>query len=304
VPATTLVTGPGRWPTFLVIGAYKAGTTTLHHVLRAHPQVFVPPRQEPNYFAFADEPDPTNPAWAKAVHSEADYKALFAAADDARAVGEVSPEYLLNPAAPEAIARRVPAVTLIAVLRNPVDRAFSDWTMYRREGVEPLDFDAALAQQAARRARGEAHGGYLTVGLYADQLDRYYSRFDKSRLHIALYDDITADPAGAYAGIFRAIGVDEHQVKLRDEVHNVGAVPSTRVDHVAYKLRAGVRPLTRRLPLAGLRRRASVLLDERLTRPTLDPATRAELVEHFRPDIERLQALIGRDLSMWLRATE
>ena len=301
MPASAFMSAPGRWPTFLVIGAYKAGTTTLHHVLRAHPQVFVPTRQEPSYFAFADRPDPRNPAWSKSVRDEASYRALFAEAGDAGAVGEVSPEYLFNPAASDAIARRLPEVTLIAVLRNPVDRAFSDWTMYRRDGVERLEFAEALAEQEARRARGEPTGNYLAAGAYADQLERYLSRFRPDQLHITLYDDVTADATAAYAAIFRALGVDPAAAPPVASVHNVGTVATSPVDQLAFRTRARLRPVARRLPLRGLRRRASAALDERLRRPTLDAAARARLVEYFSGDIERLQSLIGRDLSRWLR---
>jgi hypothetical protein len=295
------VSAAGRWPTFLVIGAYKAGTTTLHHVLRAHPQVFVPDRREPSYFAFADATDPSNPAWHRSVRDEADYLALFAGAEDAKAVGEVSPEYLLHPAAPAAIASRIPDVTLLAVLRDPAERAFSDWVMYRREGHEPLSFEAALDVQDERRARGEPTGFYLAGGQYADQVARFIDAFGRDRLHVWLYEDVTRDADAAYAEMFSAIGVDPTAARPQREHHNVGAVPVRALDRLAYSARTRLRPLTGRLPLAGARRRLSAVLDERLVKPTPEPGARARLVAHFRPDVERLQDLIGRDLSEWLR---
>jgi len=295
------VSAAGRWPTFLVIGAYKAGTTSLHHVLRAHPDVFVPARREPSFFAFVDAPEPTNPAWASAVRDESEYLALFADAGSATAAGEVSPEYLLHHAAPQSIARRLPDVTLLAVLRNPVDRAFSDWVMYRREGQEKLTFEDALGVQEARQAVGDATGFYLATGQYADQIARYQDRFGRDQLHVWLYEDISTDPASAYAEMFAAIGVDPRPPQTVHEHHNLGAVPAGAVDRFAYSARTRLRPLTRRLPLAGVRRRFSSVLDERLVRPQLDASTRARLIEHFRADIERLQELIGRDLAAWLR---
>ncbi len=290
-----------RWPTFLVIGAYKSGTTTLHHLFRAHPQVFVPEFREPSYFAFADGPDPTNPTWGRAVREEADYRALFAAAGDATAVGEVSPEYLRTPAAAHSIARRIPDVTLLAVLRNPIDRAFSDWVMYRREGLDKLDFPAALDVQEERRARGEPTGFYLATGHYAEQLSHYVDVFGRERLHVWLYDDVSSDPRAAYAEMFTAIGVDPVVADLPLDWHNVGSVPASAQDRFAYAARARLRPLTSRLPLAGVRRRVSEKLEARMVRPSMDAATRAKLVAHFRPDIERLQRLLDRDLSTWLR---
>jgi hypothetical protein len=296
------VSAAGRWPTFLVIGAYKAGTTSLHHVLRAHPQVFVPERREPSFFAFADAADPTNPAWARCVRDEAEYHSMFAPADGALAVGEVSPEYLLHPSAAASIARRVPDVTLLAVLRNPADRAFSDWVMYRREGTEKLDFEAALDVQEERHRRGEPTGFYLATGAYAEQVRRYVDVFGSDRLHIWLYEDVSADADRAYAEMFTAIGVDPTVPQQTREHHNLGAVPVGTRDRLAYTARTRLRPLTSKLPLAGARRRLSAKLDERLVRPSLDPATRRRLVEHFRRDVESLQDLIGRDLSSWLRS--
>jgi predicted GNAT superfamily acetyltransferase len=290
-----------RWPDFLVIGAYKSGTTALHHMLRAHPQVFVPARREPSYFAFADELDRSYPTWTRAVRDEQEYLSLFAGAEAAKAVGEVSPEYLLNPAAAPSLAKRLPHVTLLAVLRNPVDRAFSDWAMYRREGVESLAFEDALRVQDERRARGDATGYYLTGSEYAEQVARYHNVFGRTRLRVWLYDDIVRDSDAAYAEILTAIGVEPQVPATQLEHYNIGMVPVSGPDRLVYALRVRLRPVTRRLPFASARSRVSAQLDARLQRPELDPETRAWLVEHFRPDVERLQDLIDRDLSAWLR---
>jgi hypothetical protein len=101
--------------------------------------------------------------------------------------------------------------------------------------------------------------------------------------------------------MFAAVGVDPNAPHLGSEHHNLGAVPVRAVDRIAYAARTRLRPVTRRLPFAGVRRRISGVLDERLMRPELDPETRAKLVVHFRADVERLQQLIDRDLSGWLR---
>jgi hypothetical protein len=290
-----------RWPTFLVIGAYKAGTTTVHHALRAHPDVFVPLQKEPSFFAFADAPDPASPAYERAVRDEAAYTALFADAGTATAVGEVSPEYLVNPEAPAAIAQRCPNVELIAVLRNPVDRAWSDWLMYVRDGRERDDFARALTLQEQRQRAGEPTGHYLSTGEYADQLVRYLARFPREQLHVWLYDDLDSNPDRVMREMFTALGVDPHVSPTTAQRHNVGGVPSTVRDRVLLGARNRYRPVLRRLPLAGLRRRVSSTLDERLVRPSIDPDVRATLLEHFRQDIERVQELLDRDLSIWMR---
>jgi hypothetical protein len=288
------------WPTFLVIGAYKSGTTALHHALRVHPEVFVPAYKEPGYFAFADRADPGNPAYGRSVHDEARYLALFDdAPTDARAVGEVSPEYLLNPAAPASIARRVPDVKLLAVLRHPVDRAFSDWVMYVRDGRERHSFVDAIEMQDERRARGDATGHYLEAGEYGRQLHRYLERFPREHLNVWLYDDLVADEVQTLREVYSAIGVDA-TVRLPTQQHNVGHLPASRRDRALLTVRTRARPVLGRLPLAGVRARLSRSLEDRLVQPTLDPEVRAQLTERFRPDIERLQERLGRDLSAWL----
>jgi hypothetical protein len=283
-----------------VIGAYKSGTTALHHALRAHPEVFVPESKEPSFLAFADVPDPSNPAYSRAVRDEAAYLSLFRDAGSASAVGEVSPEYLLNPAAAESIARRIPDVTLLALLRNPVDRAFSDWVMYVRDGTERAEFARALEMQDERRRRGEPTGNYLGTGEYARQLSRYVERFPREQVHVWLYDDLVADPVRMMRQVFQALGVDpDVDVTLGD--HNVGSVPTSTRDRVLLSARTRLRPILGGLQLAGLRRRASRSLEGRLVHPEMERETRRMLVEHYRSDIEALQTLLGRDLSVWLQ---
>lgn len=273
----------------------------VHHALRAHPDVFVPEQKEPSFFAFVDEPDPANPTYERAVRDESSYTALFAGAGTASAVGEVSPEYLVNPAAPPAIACRIPNAQLITILRNPVDRAWSDWLMYVRDGREHEEFVRALELQEPRRRAGEATGHYLSTGEYADQLGRFLALFPREQLHVWLYDDLDSDPDRVIGEVFGAIGVDPDVRATTAERHNVGGVPSSTRDRVLLSARDRLRPVLGHLPLAGLRRRVSSTLDSRLERPTIDPDVRAKLVDHFRPDIERVQVLLDRDLSIWMR---
>ncbi|MFL6238327.1 MAG: sulfotransferase family protein [Actinomycetes bacterium] len=291
---------PERWPDFLVIGAYKSGTTSVHHVLRAHPEVFVPERKEPNFFAFVDDPDDQNPAREGSVLTEADYRALFAAGGSARAVGEVSPEYMLNPSAAPSIARRIPTATLLAVLRNPVDRAFSDWVMYVREGQERETFSTALQLQTERRRDRLATGNYLAAGDYATQLEPYLRLFGSGQVHIWLYDDLAAQAEVVYAEMYAAIGVDPSVPLPAATTYNPGEVPSSPGARLAMSVRRRVRASRRPLPLASLRARLSARLEQRLVRPTMEPAAREQLVEHYRPGVQRLQDLIDRDLSHWL----
>ena len=293
-----------RWPTFLVIGAYKSGTTALHHALRSHPDVFVPERKEPDYFAFGDlvpNADAHDPAYAGAVRRAADYHALFAGADAATAVGEVSPAYLASPAAASAIARVVPGVTLLAVLRNPVDRAYADWLMYVRDGRESASFRDAIDAQEERARRGDPTGRYLSTGAYAVQLERYLEVFPREQVHVWTHDEFEHDPDRVLGEMYVAIGVDPARAGPRDDVrHNRDALPATRRDRMLLTARMRLRPVLAHLPLGGLRRRMSSSLDARLVRPDLDAETRALLTERMREEIVALGRLVDLDVTPWL----
>ncbi|MDA9981895.1 sulfotransferase [Gammaproteobacteria bacterium] len=179
-------------PNFIIIGGVKSGTTALYHYLAEHSQVYMSPIKEPNFFLF----ERTHPMQHLAMrdHYEAKffelalvnsatsweaYQALFNGVMKEKAVGEASAGYLHAKQVPERIFRYTPNVKLIAILRAPVERAFSHFLFFIRLGVEPTyDFSKAIRTQNCRTER------YIEVGQYYRALKRYFSLFDKSRIKI------------------------------------------------------------------------------------------------------------------------
>jgi hypothetical protein len=156
--APTAVNNRTRLPSFLVVGAAKSGTTALHEYLRQHPQIFMSPIKETNFFAL----DGTRPSFggprAEILNNDAiwrfeDYARLFSGVTDERAIGEVCPRYLFTAGTACRIKRRLPEVRIVAVLRNPADRAFSGFSMYRRDGLEPAATLAEAITDEPRRVR-------------------------------------------------------------------------------------------------------------------------------------------------------
>jgi hypothetical protein len=297
-------------PTFLVIGAYKAGTTSVHHYLSQHPDVYVPRRKEPNYFAFGDVAVPvgapaatgptSHPAAAAAVTRREDYVRLFDEVAGERAVGEVSPEYLVNERACEAIRAELPDVRLVAVLRNPVERAFSDYLMYRRDGVEPdADFGRALDQQEARRRRGEPTGWYVETGFYGRQLARYYDAFPREQLDVHLFDDLTTDPDGTMGAIFTFLGVEPMPLRSVDQ-YNASGVPRNPLLAAALRSRRWLGAPAKKLLPDRWRPALERIVQRGLDRPSLAPEHRARLIDTYGDDVRLLERLTGRDLSPWL----
>ena len=304
-------------PNFFIVGAQKAGTTSLYHYLNQHPQIYMSPIKEPFFFDhemnsegevvrrdFGGRRQP--PRFANIE----EYRALFEGVEDEKAVGEATPLYIYAPGTPNRIERYVPGAKSIALLRHPADRAYSAFLYAVRIGAEPLtDFAQALREEP-RRIRNRWHYvfHYRSRGLYYRQLKRYYEVFGRERLGVWLYEDLREDPASVAQSVFRFLEVDDTFASDTSSKHNPAGVPASvparaamrATDRAVGVLRKVVGPTSSILPPAFEMRR---LVQSRVLTepPPIDPGLREELTFSYKEDILRLQDLIGRDLSTWLR---
>lgn len=318
-------------PTFLVIGAAKSASTSLHDYLGQHPDIYMSPMKEPNFFAF-DGATPLfryppecngkggavrarlrNSTLRNRIGSLEQYRCLFAGAARQRALGESSVNYLYSKDAPRLIRLHVPEVRLIAILRNPVERAYSRFLHARRDGLEPLpDFAEALAAEDQRIADGYAPvWHYRNRGYYHDQLQRYFHLFARKRIHIMLYDDFCRDSLAQIQALFRFLEVDPSFIPDMSRHLNVSGKPriearSWLLDDLLNTSNPVKTCVKRVLPPAALKSLRSLIIrcNAKQTVPLryapMSPALRGELKNDFRSDILKLQDLIGRDLSGWL----
>ena len=297
-----------RLPNFLVIGAAKSGTTALYHFLRQHPQVYMSPEKEPRFFICEGRPPDYRGPYEDGlinkmtIWKREDYEALFAGARDQLARGEATPSYLWFPGAPERIQALLPRARLVAILRQPADRAFSHYMMHRRDGREPLSFEDALRAEPERLAAHWYWGRYRQAGYYHRHLSRYYDRFAREQIRVYLYDDLVRDPAALLRDLFGFLGVDEGvtvNTGVRYNLSGIIASPLLRAIWAGTnRPRAFIRPL---VPRRLRQRVAGFFTTRKMIRLAMREETRAELMADYREDILKLQDLIGRDLSNWLR---
>ncbi len=289
-------------PSFLVIGAAKAGTTALYWYLAEHPAVFMSPVKETNYFAFGTDAggrllygDPERHQFP--VRSRSDYEALFAEAGEAVAIGEASPIYLECPQAAGRIREMIPKARLVCALRQPVDRAYSDYLMFLRSRGLPFDPARELAA-SARWATPDSH--WMRIGRYHEQLSRYYAAFPPDRIHVFLFDDLTRSPLGVMQGLYRFLGVEPSFVPDFDTPHNVGGMPSSRLLERLFTnraIRTAVQPWVPTRAVNYVRRLRTRNMQKA---PSLPLELKQELTAHFRDDIGKTSELIGRSLDHWL----
>src|SRR5881398_2123099 len=210
-------------PDFLIIGAQKAGTTALYAYLREHPAITGPPWKEVSFF---DRHYRRGAAWYRGNFPNRLYLRRVHARSGARPiVGEASPSYIFHPLAPERVATLAPNVRLIALVRNPIDRALSHYHHEVALGREPLSFEAALDAEPDR-TRGEeerlvrepgyfSHAWwnytYLARGRYADQLERWLALFPREQMLVLASDDLAAAPAEAHGRVLEFLGRSPHE---------------------------------------------------------------------------------------------
>jgi sulfotransferase family protein len=298
-------------PTFLIIGAAKAGTNALYHDLRQHPQIYMSPWKEPKFFAFESEADlgfraanGDAPMNATVVLDRDEYERLFAGARREAVLGEASPHYLYVEKAPRRIRELVPDMKVVAILRNPVDRAFSSYLHLVRDNLEPLDFGAALDAEPERIAQNYALlYRYTDAGFYTRQLERYEALFPPEQLLVLLYDDLRSDPEGTCRRIFSFLGVDEDFVPDMAGEYNRSGIPKNRLMHRLLNPSA---PLKRRLwnvtPHFARERLLDAqtkMVNRNLERQVIPPRERERLENVFGEEVAALEKRLGRDLSHW-----
>jgi hypothetical protein len=300
-------------PNFLIIGAGKSGTTSLYHYLKQHPEVYMSPVKEPKFFALEGKtldfcgPGDDVHMNRKSITDIGAYRALFRGVTNEKAVGEASTLYLYSPEAPVRIKHHIPHARLIAILRNPVDRAFSSYLHCIRDRGEPLgDFAQALHEEEGRIENGWGPiWHYKNVGFYSAQLERYFDMFGRDQIKVFLYEDLKGDPVGVLRSIFRFVGVDDKHPPDISLKHNISGVPRSRLVHELLNKPNLIKSTFRPLLPAKLRKRFNHnLTDINLVRPQLSPEVRGRLIETYTEDILRVQELIDRDLSCWLEGHE
>lgn len=297
----------GRLPDFLVIGAFKSGTTSLVDYLGQHPKIFMPWLQEPNYFAFAQDSESTSPTPEIEWHGRyrrprartlTQYEGLFADAPADCVVGECSPAYLRSPHAAARIAKTMPDARLLAVLRNPVERAYSDYQAFVRDSLEHDDFETAIARDHSAKAGHQ----YVMTGFYGAQVQLYVTAFSRGRLKVVLSEDLRADRRAVLDDVCGWLGVPSEgwDPDLTTD-KNVSGRPRNRGVALAYRARRRLRPWLKPIVPSWAQRRADRSLAAGLVREDVPLAARHSLVEIYRDDVALLESLIERDLSSWLR---
>jgi hypothetical protein len=311
-------------PNFFLVGAPKAGTTSLYQFLGQHPEIYLSPIKEPGYFAGELRPENFRPDLQPRMMGElratreflagpmleqryggfvvdwTDYLRLFVRAENQKAIGEGSVHYLWSPSAARNIAARIPGARILMLLRDPSSRAYSQYLHGVTAGVIGTTFREHVELGLHHGPQFDETHPFLELGMYSEQISRYLEAFPREQVLIRLYEDYRDRKEGTMREVLEFLGVDPTVRLDTSGRHREARVP--RNLRLGYWLkRAGIWQRGRALlpwRLRAVVRSAALRPRQELK---MEPEDRSFLVAYYRADIEKLAKLIGRDLSAWLR---
>jgi hypothetical protein len=301
-------------PAFFISGAPRCGTTALYAYLAEHPRIFMSEVKETNYFA-SDFPHVQKVSF----RSVDDYHRLYEkAGPDCLAAGEASPFYLFSRVAFQNIRAYDPQAKIILTLRNPIDfiQSYHQLNLsLLREDEPSLEkaWDLYESRRQGKKIPASARQPelilYQEVGQFGRYVERLFEVFPREQVKIFLFDELAASPRAVYEQTLAFVGVPSDGRTEFPQINAGFGVKSRLLAGVLHPPQALYKPLMRFVSLFGARATKKLFLSydqlERLNtarspRRPLDPAQRARMLEHFRPDILKLASLLGRDLSGWL----
>lgn len=285
--------------TFFIVGTPKAGTTSLYHYLEEHPEIYLSPIKETNYFSY--EAIKAQNLYYKEEHISTieEYQEQFKNSVAEKAIGEASVSYLFYPEVPEKIKSYNANANIIIILRNPVDRGFSHFLMDSRLGlVGDLSFEDIIYKKKKHPNIHLYYQQFIELGCYYNQVKRYLDTFGTEKVKIFLLEDLKENLSLVIHEIFEFLQVDTAYFPNLEVSHNTFLNPKNKVIGNFYKQK-WIRSLLKSvLPEENIHK-IKQLLFSKDSKPKMDKVTQEYLRNYYKNDCIKLEQLIQRNLSSW-----
>ena len=293
-------------PNFIIIGAMKSATTSLYTYIKQHPNVFMTKVKEPMFFNNLNK---KHDFFIKGKKSQKitnfdEYYSLFNDVMHEKAIGEASPSYLYNEECAQLIKKHLPKTKIIAIIRQPVERAYSNYLHAKRADREPINnFEDAFNSEESRiKKNWSPLYHYKSQGLYYKQLKKYYNLFDKNQIKIILFQDLTSKPKKITKEVFNFLEVDDTFNSDTSIKANVSGIPKGFIGWIIMKIRKY--NLIPNIEFSKILPRTIVKIilktiyskPDKIDKQLVDKLTK----KHYKEDIKKLELLIEKNLSHWL----
>ena len=284
---------------FFIVGAPKAGTTSLYHYLNEHFDIEMSSQKEPNFFSDASLQKQSIYYGGNRVDTIEKYNALFAK-EDVILRGEASVSYLYYEDVPHKIKEYNPNAKIIIILRNPIDRAFSHYLMDDRLGLISESFEIIIQKQSKHKNANLFYQQYIQVSEYTQQIKRYLEVFSKKNIHFIDYEDFKNDTSNIVNSVFVFLAVNDDFHPYLRKKHNTYTAPKNRIIRYIYSFVSFRKILAVIFP-KFLTKNIRNLLFRSDKKPKLSEETRNFLKKHFTNDVKELSKLLNIDFTKWIK---
>jgi len=289
-----LIKTVNNWPNFFIVGAAKAGTSSLYSYIKEIPGIYMSPIKEPNYFSDSSYID--NHPFLRPIRKKEDYLNLFAKVKDEKIVGEAT-NYLTRSHAYERIHQVSPQARILISLRDPVDRLFSHYLMYAQSGdlTEPFHEQLQMILEDPGNKNGKMFIR-ITDGMYSESVKKYLDIFGSQHVKIIIFEEWISNPKDTVEEILRFLGLNHSVTNLKNSVYNqfIGLPGPTALGIMKNKLVTKIARKT--LSKSSRRSLRDKFLIKKQSKPKMMESDRENLVKIYYNDVMNLQKILGRKL--------
>ncbi len=292
---------------FFVIGAARAGTTTLYNYLSQHPAIFLPRVKECNFFSDVEsldqevyqDPKPNRFYHMKIIRSEKKYQSLFQEAENHQIIGEISPSYLWDLSTAARIQEHNPKAKIIVSLRNPIERALSHYLMHYNTGYEKeVSFEDALKSESNPIWGGG--NNYLEMSEYYDQIKQYFELFKPDQIKVMVYEEWIRNPVGHLNDIYKFLGTDPY-IAYSETAHENPTKNIKNREILNFLRQPAIKSKFNYLiPKKVKETMKDAFFTSEEGKPNLSKELKLNLKNRFKPQVKKLEKLVDKPLiSIW-----
>jgi len=280
----------GIWPNFFIVGAPRAGTTSLYEYLKNCENVFMSPIKETYFFS----PNVNMKLiLSKPVKNQKDYQKLFHNVKTEKAIGEATPSYLWDPDSAKLIHEKIPNARIIIILRNPIDRAFSHYLWLVSLGKENLSFSEAIKKSLS--AKPDFSGRIIDGGMYSNQIQRYLDEFGQKQIKIIIFEEFLKNPKLFLEDTLKFLDIDSNPPEIF-EAFNSYVEPRGKLAKSIIQNKF-LQKLGTSLPQT-IASQATKILDKKAVKPKISESNMKMLKNIYSEDVKNLKSILNKDL-LW-----
>lgn len=284
---------------FFIVGAPKAGTTSLYHYLNEHSEIEMSSQKEPDFFSDQSLQKQKLYYDKNRIDTIEKYNSLFER-EDVILRGDSSVSYLFYEDVPHKIFTYNPDAKIIIMLRNPIDRAFSHYLMDYSLGLISESFETIIQKQSKHKNANLFYQQYIQVSEYSKQIKRYLEVFFKDNIHFIDYEDFKNDTSDVVSSVFLFLGVNDDFQPYLKKKYNTYTAPKNSLIRYVYSFVA-FRKMVANILSKNLTKTIRNLLFRSDKKPQLTELTRNFLIKHFESDVRELSELLNKDFTKWIR---